>query len=191
MMPDVFAKFHPPLVGVPLLAFFSAMLSGCGLLWSTSYPPLDVVPSVDVKRYQGVWYEIASIPVSQQKGCFCTKAEYTLLDDGSLRVVNACRKGSASGEVARAEGKAFVVPGSNNAKLRVQFFWPFRGDYWILKLDEEYSYAVVGTPSRRYCWILSRTPTIQPTTLTMLVDHLRSRGFDVSRLQHTEHSCAE
>lgn len=174
-----------------LMILFAMILNGCSLLWSPDYPPLEVVPNVDVRRYMGVWYEIASLPVSQQRGCFCTKAEYTLLDDGNLRVVNSCRKGSTTGETNRAEGKAFVVPGCNNAKLRVQFFWPFRGDYWILELDENYSYAVVGTPSRRYCWILSRTPTMQPATLAMLVERLRTKGFDVSRLQHTKHSCAD
>jgi len=169
----------------------TALIPGCSLLWSPEYPPLEVVPGVDVKRYTGIWYEIASLPVSQQKGCFCTKAEYVMLDDGDLRVVNSCRKGSSGGEIDRAEGKAFIVPGSNNAKLKVQFFWPFRGDYWILELDENYSYAVVGTPSRRYCWILSRTPTMAPATLHMLVERLRTKGFDVSRLQHTEHTCAD
>lgn len=173
------------------MVFSLGLFASCGLLWDTTYPPLDVVPGVDINRYLGVWYEIASIPVSQQKGCLCTKAEYSILDDGVLRVVNSCRKGSAEGELNSAEGKAFVVPGSNNAKLKVQFFWPFRGDYWILELDENYSYAVVGTPSRRYCWILSRTPTLPPDVENMLVERLRTNGFDVSRLQHTMQSCAE
>lgn len=173
----------------PLLA--AATLAGCSLLWTPDYAPLDVVPNVDVKRYLGVWYEIASIPVSQQRGCLCTKAEYSLLEDGVLRVVNSCRKGSVTGELATAEGKGFVVSGSNNAKLRVQFFWPFRGDYWILELDEKYSYAVVGTPSRSYCWILSRTPTMSPELLKELVEHLRTKGFDVSLLQYTQHTCPD
>lgn len=179
------------MVRYKFLVLIVILLQGCNLLWSPDYPLLEVVSNVDVKRYMGVWYEIASLPVSQQKGCFCTKAEYSLLADGNLKVVNSCRKGSAAGGIDRVEGKAFTVPGSNNAKLKVQFFWPFRGDYWILELDENYSYAVVGTPSRRYCWILSRTPTMPPATLTMLVERLRTKGFDVSRLQHTEHTCAD
>jgi apolipoprotein D and lipocalin family protein len=111
------------------------------------------------------------------------------MDDGVIKVVNTCRKNSPDGEVDRAEGKAFVVPGSNNAKLRVQFFWPFRGDYWILELENDYSYAVVGVPSRKYCWILSRTPQMDPEILEMLVQHLKAKGFDVSRMQRTDHTC--
>jgi apolipoprotein D and lipocalin family protein len=164
-------------------------LAGCSFFGSTNYPALEVVPTVDLNRYAGTWYEIASLPVSQQKGCFCTKAEYSLMDDGVIKVVNACRKNSPNGEVDRAEGKAFVVPGSNNAKLRIQFFWPFRGDYWILELENDYSYAVVGVPSRKYCWILSRTPQMNPEILEMLVQHLKAKGFDVSRMQQTDHTC--
>jgi apolipoprotein D and lipocalin family protein len=164
-------------------------LAGCSFFGSTNYPALEVVPTVDLNRYAGSWSEIASLPVSQQKGCFCTKAEYSLMDDGVIKVVNTCRKNSPNGEVDRAEGKAFVVPGSNNAKLRVQFFWPFRGDYWILELENDYSYAVVGVPSRKYCWILSRTPQMNPEILEMLVQHLKAKGFDVSRMQRTDHTC--
>jgi apolipoprotein D and lipocalin family protein len=164
-------------------------LAGCSFFGSTNYPALEVVPTVDLNRYAGTWYEIASLPVSAQKGCFCTKAEYSLMDDGVIKVVNTCRKNSPNGEVDRAEGKAFVVPGSNNAKLRVQFFWPFRGDYWILELENDYSYAVVGVPSRKYCWILSRTPQMNPEILEMLVQHLKAMGFDVSRMQRTDHTC--
>jgi apolipoprotein D and lipocalin family protein len=165
-------------------------LSGCGIFGSSTYPPLDVVPSVDLNRYAGVWYEIASLPVSQQKGCSCTTAEYIPIDSETVKVVNTCRKGPEN-EISRAEGKAFVVAGTNNAKLRVQFFWPFRGDYWILDLDKEYSYAVVGLPSRKYCWILSRTPKMENELLEKLTENLRSKGFDVDRMQKTIHNCTE
>ena len=171
------------------LSLLFIALAGCSFFGSTNYPALEVVPTVDLNRYAGTWYEIASLPVSQQEGCFCTKAEYSLIDDGVIKVVNTCRKNRPNGEVDRAEGKAFVVPGSNNAKLRVQFFWPFRGDYWILDLENDYSYAVVGVPSRKYCWILSRTPQMDPEILEMLVQRLKARGFDVSRMQRTDHTC--
>ena len=160
-------------------------LAGCGIFSGTKYPPLDAVPRVDLNRYAGTWYEIASLPVSAQKGCYCTKAEYILMEDGTVKVVNTCQRDSTTGTIDRIEGKAFVVPGSNNAKLRVQFFWPFRGDYWIIALDENYSYAIVGVPSRKYCWILSRTPQMNADTLTLFIQRLKDNGFDVSRLQHT------
>jgi apolipoprotein D and lipocalin family protein len=165
--------------------------TGCGLFGGTDYAPLEVVPSVDLTRYMGRWYEIASLPVSQQAGCSCTTAEYSMLEDGTVRVVNTCRKGEPPGETARAEGKAFAVEGSNNAKLRVQFFWPFRGDYWVLDLAPDYSHAVVGAPSRSYCWILSRTPWMPAGRLDSLRALLAARGFDVARMQVTDQNCGQ
>jgi apolipoprotein D and lipocalin family protein len=169
-----------------LVSLMGIVASGCGLFQSSEYPPLQTVPSVDLARYAGRWYEIASIPVRQQRGCSCTTAEYSLLEEGVVRVVNACRK--PDGE-DRVEGKAFVVPNSNNAKLRVQFFWPFRGDYWVIDLAEDYSYAVVGTPSREYCWILARSPRMPDDTLALLKSRLEANGFTTARMQKTVHDC--
>jgi len=153
-----------------------------------SYPPLDVVPRVEIDRYVGKWYEIASIPVSQQEGCSCTTAEYSVLEQDVLKVVNACNKG---GETDQAEAKAYVVPNSNNAKLRVQFFWPFRGDYWILELDDDYRWAVVGVPSRKYVWVLARSPHMDEQTLQILFERIAAKGFDITKMQRTVHDCSE
>ena len=174
----------------PLLTFlsFPLLLGGCHFFGGDN-PPLDVVPSVDLERYAGKWYEIASVPVPQQRGCSCTTAEYTLLEDGSVRVVNTCRKGGAGGEVESVDGTAFAVPNSNNAKLKVQFFWPFRGDYWILELDPDYRSALVGTPNRKYFWILSRTPSMDETLLSDLLATAAERGFDTTRVQRTVQDC--
>lgn len=171
------------IVSGTLLLVLAGILCSCA-----SYPPLDVVDHVDLDQYLGKWYEIASIPVSQQEGCSCTTAEYSVIEEGVLRVVNTCRK---EGERDQAEGKAFVVPNSGNAKLRVQFFWPFRGDYWIIDLESEYRYAVVGVPSRKYVWVLSRRPEMPEETLTMLLDRIAARGFDVGKIQRTVHNCGE
>ncbi len=174
-----------PLSSVLWLPLAALTFFGC----SGSYAPLDTVPAVDLQRYAGRWYEIASLPVSQQRGCSCTTAEYEIVDASTVRVINTCKKGDGTD---RVEGKAFVVEGSHNAKLRVQFFWPFRGDYWILGLDEaEYRWAVVGLPSRKYCWILSRTPSMDPDLLARLVADLRAKGFATEQLQYTEHDCGE
>ena len=153
-----------------------------------SYPPLEVVDHVDLNRYLGKWYEIVSVPVSQQEGCSCTTAEYSLLEDGVIRVVNTCWR---DGKLDQAEGKAFIVPNSGNAKLKVQFFWPFRGDYWIIELDKDYSYAVVGVPSREHFWILSRTPDMSEQTLELLMDRVIAKGFDTKDIQRTVHDCSE
>ena len=162
-------------------------LLGCG---SSNYAPLDVVDKVDVNRYIGKWYEIAMLPNSFQKGCNCTTAEYSIIDTETIRVINSCRKDSTTGKVDQVNGKAFVVEGSNNAKLRVQFFWPFRGDYWIIDLDKEnYQYAVVGAPSRKYLWILSRNPKMDEKLFNSLVDKCKSKGFDVNKLVKTNQEC--
>ena len=166
---------------------FSVALLSCS---SENYAPLDVVESVDVQRYLGKWYEIALLPNSFEEGCNCTTAEYSVIDSITLRVVNTCRLDSINGEIDRAEGKAFVVERSNNAKLKVQFFWPFRGDYWIIDLDQiNYKYAVVGTPSRKYLWILSRSPKMDEPLYNSLIEKCKTKGFDVTKLQKTIQEC--
>jgi apolipoprotein D and lipocalin family protein len=170
---------------LPAALLMSIIFFSCSLFVKNNYPLLEVVSSVDIERYAGKWYEIASLPVSQQKGCYCTTAEYSIIDSTTIKVVNKCRKGSIEGEYDEAEGKAFVVEGSNNAKLRVQFFWPFRGDYWIIDLDKDYQYAVVGVPSRKYFWILSRSPKMDSEMLNSLLAKVKEKGFDISKAQQT------
>ncbi|MCX7875075.1 MAG: lipocalin family protein [Melioribacteraceae bacterium] len=153
---------------------------------SSNYLPLETVDKVDVNKYLGKWYEIASIPNSFQKGCQCTSAEYSLIDSETIRVKNRCKKDN---EIDDVEGKAFIVEGSNNAKLKVQFFWPFKGDYWIIELDNDYKYAVVGTPSRKYLWILSREPKLDENIYQMLLQKIKNKNFDISKIQKTIHDC--
>jgi apolipoprotein D and lipocalin family protein len=152
---------------------------------------LETVPAVDLQKYMGKWYDIASFPQRFQKGCHCTTAEYELTDKGYVRVINSCRKDSPTGKITVAKGKAFVVEGSNNAKLKVQFFWPFRGDYWIIDLAQDYSYAVVGAPDRKYLWILSRTTKIDEGLYQDIVNRIAQKGFDISKLQRTDQSCPD
>ena len=116
---------------------------------------LEVVPHVELNKYLGKWYEIAHLPARFQEGCTDTTATYTLSEDGSISVLNECKR---SGKVKQAKGKAKVVDKNSGAKLKVTFVWPFYGDYWIINLGKDYDYAVVGTPNRKYLWILSRTP---------------------------------
>jgi apolipoprotein D and lipocalin family protein len=146
---------------------------------------LQTVPYVELEKYAGKWYEIASYPQRFQKGCFATTAEYTQTDKGYLIVENRCRKGSLFGKEAYIKGKAFVVENSGNAKLKVQFFWPFKGKYWIIDLAPDYSYAVVGHPNRKYLWILSRTPKMEKLTYNRIGSKIASLGFDVNKLKLT------
>jgi apolipoprotein D and lipocalin family protein len=148
-------------------------------------PPLRTVPHVDVSRYMGTWYEIASYPMRFQKGCTATTANYTLKPDGTVEVLNRCCRDSLSGKVTVARGRAKVVDKATNAKLKVSFFWPFWGDYWIIDLGKDYEYAVIGHPGRTYLWILSRTPHMAPDVYDGIVERLRRQGYDPARLQRT------
>ena len=147
---------------------------------------LEVVPAVDLSRYVGQWYEIARLPNRFQKKCAdSVTANYTLRSDGSIQVVNRCRK--ASGEFTTATGKAKIVDKKTNAKLKVTFFWPFYGKYWVLDLGPNYEYAVVGEPGRDYLWILSRTPQMDDALYQRLVAKMQARGFDTMRMIRTAH----
>ena len=147
--------------------------------------PLETVAAVELDRYLGRWYEIASYPAWFQRGCTATTAEYSRRPDGAIRVVNSCRKGSLDGKVKMAKGKATVADPTSNARLKVSFFWPFAGDYWIIDLDPEYRWAVVGEPRRNYLWILSRTPAMDEATYQAIVPRLPDRGYDPGRLHRT------
>jgi len=145
---------------------------------------LEVVGPVDLSRYVGRWYEIARLPNRFEKKCADSiTANYALLPDGKIEVVNRCRK--ANGEYATTKGKAKIVDKITNAKLKVTFFWPFYGDYWILDLGSNYEYAVVGDPSRDYLWILSRTPKIDEALYQQLLAKMATRGFQTERMIRT------
>ena len=142
------------------------------------------MPHVELKKYLGKWYEIAHLPARFQEGCSDTTATYTLSEDGSISVLNECRR---NGKVKQVKGKAKVVDKNSGAKLKVTFFWPFYGDYWIINLGDNYDYAVVGTPNRKYLWILSRTPQMDDKLFSRLKDFGKSKGFDVENLIRTSH----
>jgi len=144
--------------------------------------PLETVPQVDLGRYMGTWFEIASFPQRFQKGCTDSRAEYRVRPDGDVEVLNSCLR---DGKVDTAKGKAWVVDKTTNAKLKVSFFWPFRGDYWIIDLGKDYEYAVVSAPSRKYLWILAREPRMDETLYATIIEQLRARGFDIAKLQRT------
>lgn len=151
---------------------------------------LEVVQSVDLTRYTGRWYEIARLPNSFQKKCADTvTANYTMRADGKIEVLNRCRK--ASGEYTTAKGKAKITDKKTNAKLKVTFFWPFYGDYWILDLGPNYEYAVVGEPGRKYLWILSRSPRMDEALYEQLLQKMAAKGFNTEMMVRTSQSIAE
>lgn len=146
---------------------------------------LQTVPEVNLEQYAGKWYEIASYPLRFQKGCHCTTATYTLSEKGYVIVENRCNRDSVNGKASYIKGKAFVVKNTGNAKLKVQFFWPFRGDYWIIDLAEDYRYAVVSGPGRTSLWILSRSPQMSEETYAQISQRLEAKGFDLTKLKLT------
>ena len=160
-----------------LVTLFFLMLTSCAMSQT-----LQTVPFVDLNKYAGKWYEIASISQFFQKGCHGTTAEYTLTDKGYVIVENRCNKDSIHGKQTYIKGKAFVVENSGNAKLKVQFFWPFKGKYWIIDLADDYSYAVVGNPNRKSLWILSRTPLMNDITYQQIISRIKEKGFDISKI---------
>lgn len=148
---------------------------------------LPTVQNVDLNSYEGTWYDIAHLPQSFQEDCICVTAEYKKKDD-HVRVINSCVD-EEDGEVSIAEGKAYPVEGSNNSKLQVQFFWPFKGDYYIIELEDDYSYAMVGSPDRESLWILSRRPEPAATVLKEYLNKAEELGFNTSELVYTDQSC--
>jgi apolipoprotein D and lipocalin family protein len=148
---------------------------------------LATVTDLDLDRYAGKWYEIAAFPQTFQKGCHCTTATYTRHKNGYMVVENRCNKDSLQGVESYIKGKVFVTKNSGNAKLKVQFFWPFKGKYWVIDLANDYRYAVVGHPNRNYLWILSREPRLSETDLDGILMRLELKGFDSSKLMYTPH----
>jgi apolipoprotein D and lipocalin family protein len=167
--------------------FIGLLLTACaGNTSAQQHPePLETVAHVDLGRYVGTWYEIASFPQSFQRNCTGTTATYELRADGQIDVINRCRKHTLDGRAVKAKGRARVVDPVTNAKLEVSFFRPFWGDYWIIDLGPDYEYAVVGHPTREYLWILARDPSLAPEVYDAIIERLAAQGYDTSRLVPT------
>jgi apolipoprotein D and lipocalin family protein len=147
-------------------------------------PPLDVAPDVDLSRFAGKWYEIARLPRTTQTDCHGTTAFYTQNSDGTLTFVNQCNVGAQAGPVKTVSMSASVPDPSVAAKLALDIAG-LTGDYWILEVDSNYQYAVIGHPSRLYFWILSRAPTLDSATVQGIVSRAQSNHFDLSQLEYT------
>lgn len=151
--------------------------------------PLATIPSLDVARYLGTWHELAKFPNWFQRKCVShTRAEYRLVAPGELQVINRCT--TEGGETIEAIGTARQLGTGDSPKLEVRFapdwlsFIPtVWGDYWVVDLDDDYQLAAVSEPRRKYLWILSRTPGVDPGVYQALLKRLEQQGFDLSRLE--------
>ena len=162
---------------------FTAMLS----ILSCSKAPLETVGQVDIQEYSGTWYEITRLPNSFEKGLKCVTATYTLKDNGKIKVEN---KGVRSdGKVSDIEGTAWQPSSDHPGRLKVRFFWPFSGDYYIMKLADDYSYALVGSPSRKFLWVLSRTVNMEDETISSLLGYAKENGFATDKMEMIQHDC--
>ena len=166
------------------IILLQTFLSGCG-----SSRELPVVDNVDLEKYSGTWFDITHLPQRFQAGCKCVTAEY-IPEKAYVRVINTCVN-EETNESRDVKGKAFPVKGSNNARLKVQFFWPFKGDYYIIALEEDYSLAMVGAPNRKYLWILSRTRQPDEAKVQKYISQAKDLGFDTDALEYTDQSCSD
>lgn len=141
---------------------------------------IETVKEVDLQRYLGKWYEIARFDHSFERGLVGATATYSMREDGKIKVLNQGYKNTLDGELSKAEGKAKLT--EEPGKLKVSFFWIFYADYYILELDANYQWALIGSKSDKYLWILSRTPKLEENVKNLILHHAAKRGYDTSKL---------
>jgi apolipoprotein D and lipocalin family protein len=179
-------QFHiKPYLGTHILIIVAAAIccvvaSGCASR-ETDLPPLQTVPHIDLDRFGGLWYEIARYPNIFQEDCVGSRARYSLAGDGKISVLNECYDRTFDGRLRSARGRAWTID-KTNAKLKVSFFSPFSGDYWIIDLGKDYEYAVIGHPERRYLWILCRTKTMERNVYQQVLSRLKEQQYDIAQL---------
>lgn len=179
---------HRPFQTAVLAVAATVLLAGCAALGPKHPIGNSAVPEpakpVELAKYLGRWYEIARYEQSFQKGCEGVSADYTLRSDGMISVRNACRK--PSGKLSVANGKAKIVDPATNAKLKVSFFGPFYGNYWVLDHADDYAWAIVGEPSGRYLWLLAREATPTQDRIEAQIARAKALGYDTSMLIRTK-----
>jgi Bacterial lipocalin len=171
-----------PLSAILITGLLSFLGASC--IQSSDAKTIDnsTVSSLDLNRYLGTWYEIARFDHSFERGLVGCKAEYSLMDNGLIKVINSGHKGSLSGKYKVAKGKARLRESAGPGKLQVTFFLNFWSDYDILELADDYRYVLIGSSSDKYLWILSRTPNMTQEDLDFVLARAKQRGYDTSKL---------
>jgi lipocalin len=170
------------------IALTFMVVAGCSQAKNKNQMDYTTVDNVDLNRYMGTWYEIARFPHRFERGLVGVTATYTLREDGRIDVLNQGYRGALDGELSRANAKAKVPDPGRPGHLKVYFFWLFGASYNIMELDTvDYQYALVGSSTPNYLWILSRTTVLDEDDYSMLVERARARGYDVTRLERVPH----
>jgi apolipoprotein D and lipocalin family protein len=168
---------------IRLLLIMSLLFILCCTNTNSQMLDKTTVKSLDLNRYLGTWYEIARFPHSFEKNLVGVTATYSLRDDGKIKVLNQGFKNILDGELSKAEGKAKIPDPQKPANLKVSFFWIFYAEYNVLELDDNYQYAMIGSSSDKYFWILCRTPQMDSSTYEMLLEKARKRGYNLAKLE--------
>lgn len=161
----------------------------CLTFCKSEHKELPTVTELDLTKYAGTWYEIARLPNSFEKGLECVTATYTILPNGKVEVLNKGYTNADTSKMKNIKGVAWVPDNNHPGRLKVRFFWPFSGRYWVIALDKEYNYALVGDPSRKYLWILAKSSTLDNQAYTTLANIAKENGFDVSKLMIVNQNC--
>jgi apolipoprotein D and lipocalin family protein len=164
---------------VVLAPLFAALLT----MACASHPPLATVDRVDLDRYMGDWYVLANIPTPPEKGAVNAIESYERRDDGDVDITFTFYKKSLDGKFKEMNARGFVEQGSNGARWKVQFIWPLRFPFYVMELDPDYMYTVIGLPSRDYLWIMSRTPSLPDSTMESLYNRVAAAGYDTTRIK--------
>lgn len=159
------------------------MLSACG-----STKDLPTVKELDINQYAGTWYEISRLPNSFEKNLDCVTATYRVKDNGKIEVINRGRK-TDSNKWKDIKGSARVKDPAYPGRLKVTFFWHFAGDYYVMERNGDYTVALVGSPTRNFLWVLSKSPEMEPTYYQELLKKARDEGFDTDQMIEVNQSC--
>jgi apolipoprotein D and lipocalin family protein len=164
------------------------LLSMASFLSCKTTQDLPTVEKVEISKYTGQWYEIARLPNSFEKGLECVTATYTQKSNGKIEVLNRGYS-SDKGRYKTAKGTAWIPDSNFPGRLKVTFFWPFSGNYYIISLDEDYQYALVGDPSRKFLWVLARSKTLETPIYDDLMKNAESNGFDINQVIKINQGC--
>jgi apolipoprotein D and lipocalin family protein len=173
-------------MGKNVTLWLALLCAACSCKSQDAMIDKTVIKNLDIEKYLGTWYEIARYDHRFERGLAGVTATYSTREDGKIKVVNAGYKGSLNGERSEAVGKAKIPDPGTPSKLKVSFFWFFYGDYYVMELDEQYRWAVIGSSSDKYLWILSRAPQMDEVLYNDLLNRLTGRGYDVSKLLKTD-----